>query len=166
MGTAISAGDLGKTRPAVGAKPLNSEDAVMEGDNIGGLAEKMQKLIDVEVGPAGGFHEINDPVEEKLDHTEKEYAGNGPDDAGVDQGVGGETVKPEATHWVAAETRPVLRMAMVFAKSEELTLERVVGDRMANQEGETEHPPRLTLCKGQKCGDHFWEIDCRAEVNS
>lgn len=98
----------------------------------------MEQLVDVEIGPTFGLREIDEPVENELDKAEQGTGGDDPNGPGMDQRVDGQAVRPEGG--LAREMRfggvmPVLVQRQIF------TLQRMIGQRMADQQGEKNNHP-------------------------
>ena len=108
-------------RGCASAKSGEGDPAFGDGDNVADFAEKVERLVDVESDLVFSFNEIDDPMQAKLDDAENRAAGNGPDDAGVNQSVRGEAVHPDGRRVAVVDGRAGL-VAAVFVERQILTL--------------------------------------------
>lgn len=114
----------------------------------------------MEICPALRLDEVDKPVKAKLDEPEIHVSRHDPNCPGMDKGMGGQAMKPDASRALQSLKR-VIR-TMIFPQGKELALKRKICDRVGNEKGEPEYPEWLTATN-KSLGQHHDERLTRKE---
>ena len=91
----------------------------------------MKQLIDVQVNDFLLLEQVDDPVQHEFNDAKKVAAGDKPDTAGVNQGVGGEAVWPKGG---GAQLLIFREVVSIFIECEELSLEWMIAQCMRDEQ--------------------------------
>lgn len=107
----------------------------------------MKQLIDVQVNDFLLLEQVDDPVQHEFNDAKKLAAGDKPDTAGVNQGVGGEAVWPKGG---GAQLLIFREVVSIFIECEELSLQGMITQCMRNEqcEKDRQRSRKVTLSKG------------------
>ena len=105
--------------------------------HVGHLAGDVQSLVLVRVRPVLALRKVDAPVHHELRERKPHAARHDPDRSGVDEGVGGHVVPPHRDRLLSGRDA-VWRIVAVLAFRGRVALQRVVGQRVTDEEFEEE----------------------------
>lgn len=135
--TQYSAGRGGTQAGVEGLLPAEFENAGPDEADVGDFTEDVEELIHVEIGKAIPFTVVYEPMGYEFDGSNDGIGGDGPDEPGVDEGVGGEAVDPDVFWGVEVGIVGDGDVA-IFEAGDEVALEGEVAEGVADEEGEEE----------------------------
>jgi hypothetical protein len=117
--------------------PAEFEDAGPNESDVGELADDVQKLIGMEIGKAIALEEVDEPVADEFNGTEDRVGSDGPDETGMDQGVGGEAIDPDVGGQVEIGIFGNGDVT-IFETGDEVALKREIAEGVTDEKGKEE----------------------------
>ena len=102
-----------------------------KGNYIRYFTEYVKKLIEMQVDDFLLLEKVDKPVQCEFSDSEKIAAGDKPDTAGVNQGVGSEAVWPKGG---GAQIRVLSAVVSILVECEELTLQGMITQCVRNEQ--------------------------------